>query len=282
MDNAKSSRTAGDLMKYLLSLANTGENTIDRIIFGDAARVVERTATCWISTMANLEKAYELGANVLITHEPTFYDHYDLDAKKPAYSYARAERGFTKGEEAYLELIAKKKEWISARKMTIIRCHDVMDIIPGFGMSLALGKALGFGESDIIAGNDVYRVYKIRPDTAYNVSVNIARRLEPFNQRCVQFYGDMDRVVRSVGVGTGCYCDPIIYMEFSADYYLAINDAINTWTQTVFSCDSGLPMGVIDHGASEEAGMRALCGHLNENGYDCVHIDGGAGYRLIV
>ena len=280
--NMRENYTANEVLDYLLTLAEVDADTVDKIITGDPGRVVKLLGTCWIPTMGNLEKAYEAGVNVLITHEPTFYTHRDLYDKKPYYSHARVERGLAKGESAYKEMIDWKKNWIDEHGMTIMRCHDVMDVVDGFGMSYALGRALGFGDADIVAGDKVYKVYKIEPDTAYNVSMRIAKSLKQFNQGSVQFYGDMDRIVKSVGIGTGCYCDPIVYMEYSAGYYLAINDAITTWTQTVFSNYSGLPMGVIDHGASEEAGMRALCGHLNENSFKCVHIDGGAGYKLII
>jgi len=273
--------TARDLLDYLLTLADVPQDTVDRIIFGSPDTKIKKIGTCWISSFANLKKAYEAGVNVLVTHEPTFYTHLDLFSADTQFSHARKEKNFAKGETAYLSMIEEKKAWILEHNMTIIRCHDVADIVQGFGIARSLGKTLGFEEYDETVGDLYYKVYIIQPDTAYNVTVNIAKKLAGFNQSGVQFYGDGNRIVRRIGVGTGCLCDPVTYMEYSADYYLAINDSISTWTQAPYSNDSGLPMGVIDHGTSEEAGMRALCEHLNENYYPCVHINGGAGYQFI-
>jgi hypothetical protein len=165
--------------------------------------------------------------------------------------------------------------------MTVIRCHDIADRSERFGMARTLGRTLGFDDSDIIAGDDMYKVYRITADSAYNVTADFARRLADFNQREIQFYGDGKRIVHSVGIGTGCYSNPIDFMKYNADYYLAISDAVSTWIQTAYSNDSGLPLGIIHHGASEEAGMRELCAFLSSQGYDCSHINGGADYVSI-
>lgn len=273
--------TAQDLLDYLLTLADVPEATVDKIIYGSPDNKIKKIATCWISSLANLKKAYEAGANVLVTHEPTFYTHLDLYSEDTHFSYVSKNMNFAKGENAYLSMIEEKKTWITEHEMTVIRCHDVMDRVKGFGIASTLGKILGYGEFDETVDDLMYKVYIIQPDTAYNVTLNIAQKLAPFNQSGVQFYGDENRIVRRIGIGTGCYCDPLMAMEYSADYYLAINDSIATWVQTAYSNDSGLPMGVIDHGVSEEAGMRALCEHLNENYCSCIHIDGGAEYKFI-
>ncbi|HGU0944376.1 TPA: hypothetical protein ACM7CW_002079, partial [Escherichia coli] len=88
--------------------------------------------------------------------------------------------------------------------------------------------------------------------------------------------------VRTVGIGAGCFCDPIQYMEYQADYYITINDSIKTWVQTQYSKDSGLPMAVIGHSVAEEAGMRRLASYLDlHSGYPCIHFTGGCDYDWI-
>ena len=273
--------TAQDLLNYLLTLAEVPEATVDRIIYGSPDTKIKKIGTCWISSLANLKKAYESGVNVLVTHEPTFYTHLEFDGAETQFSYVRKQKNFTKGENAYLSMIEEKKSWLDDHNMTVVRCHDVMDRVQDFSMSCSLGKTLGYEEFDETVDDSMYKVYIVQPDTAYNVTLNIAKRLAEFNQSGVLFYGDENRIVRRIGIGTGCYSDPLMAMEYSADYYLTINDSISTWVQTSYSNDSGLPMGVIDHGASEEAGMRALCEYLNENYYSCTHINGGAEYKFI-
>ena len=46
--------------------------------------------------------------------------------------------------------------------------------------------------------------------------------------------------------------------------FVAIDDTVRTWTQTVFAQDTGQPLVVINHGTSEELGMRSLTGLIRE------------------
>ena len=52
-------------------------DTVDTIKAGDPNREVKRIATCLTATPDVLRAAREWGADLLITHEPTFYDHFD-------------------------------------------------------------------------------------------------------------------------------------------------------------------------------------------------------------
>ena len=133
--------------------------------------------------------------------------------------------------------------------LVIIRCHDVMDREPTFGMSKALAQQLELDVTNIVASDDMYHVYAI---------------------------------VRTIGIGAGCFCDPIQYMEYQADYYITINDSIKTWVQTQYSKDSGLPMAVIGYSVAEEAGMRRLASYLDlHSGYPCIHFTAGCDYDWI-
>ncbi len=273
-----------ELNIFLNNLAKIPEDTVtvDKIIIGDELVPIKKIGTCWVATFDVLKKAVEEGVNVIVTHEPTFYTHWDLEDEKPHYSYVRRDQNLTKGEQAYLEQIEKKKKFILDNNLVIIRCHDTMDFREDFGMSKALAKVLGFKEEDLLFSKTVYNIYRVDRLSAYELTKKIADALKPLNHIGVQFYGDENRIVNSIGIGCGCYCDPILYMEYDADYYLAINDMIKTWVQSVYSADSGLPMGVINHGTSEEMGMRLLASYINEEtGIETIHFNGGCDYKLI-
>lgn len=51
--------------------------TRDRIIYGDGDTQVTGIAVTFMSTLAVLQEANAAGCNFVITHEPTFYSHYD-------------------------------------------------------------------------------------------------------------------------------------------------------------------------------------------------------------
>lgn len=165
----------------------------------------------------------------------------------------------------------------------IIRSHDVPDILKGFGIPFGLGQKLGFRNEDIIRSKDYYNVYKIEKERAANVARKIAEMLRDFNQPGVAFYGDPDRSVSTVGLGTGCICDPQQYAELYPDLYIGIDDTIRTWIQTTFSEDTGKPLVVINHGTSEEMGMRLLNEYLNKSipSIKFIHISQGCSYSWI-
>ena len=72
-------------------------------------------------------------------------------------------------------------------------------------------------------------------------------------------------------------------MDLKPDLFIAIDDSINTWIQTVYAEDSGHPLVVINHGASEEFGIRSLNDHLKMTftDYDVIHLDQGCSYKWI-
>ncbi|MBE6708392.1 MAG: hypothetical protein E7578_04020 [Ruminococcaceae bacterium] len=53
------------------------EGTVDKFKIGDPEREVSKVATCFIATPDVIRAASAWGADLLITHEPTYYDHFD-------------------------------------------------------------------------------------------------------------------------------------------------------------------------------------------------------------
>lgn len=266
---------AKDVNTYLRSLAKVKEPSVDRIIIGNPETEIKKIGTCWMPYWKTLKKAVADGVNLLIVHEPTFYTYWDLqDEFKDAPAYAR---------EKYLQLRKEKAAWIEANHLVIIRCHDVEDLIPKIGIPFAFGNALGFNQEQIVRSQPYYNIYKIEPQPAIQVVRYIANKLKSLGQDGVQFYGDDQYSVKTIGVGTGCICDPMQFMELEPDMFIAIDDSIRTWTQTTYAEDSGRPLVVVNHGTSEEFGMRLLSNHLQEiySSTPVVHFNQGCSYRWI-
>jgi len=163
--------TVAELQKYLVSLTKLPERTVDRIIAGSPETRIKKIGTCWMSTWDTCRKAVASGVNVLITHEPTFYTHWDLDEKKGDF-YGASE--FTRN--LYTAQIEKKKKWISDNGLVIIRNHDTLDALKDKGIPFAFGEFLGFGNSDIISSRTYYNVYKMTSQTAIAFSDNFPTR----------------------------------------------------------------------------------------------------------
>lgn len=274
----KSQLTAGDLNAYLRSLCEVKEPSVDRIIIGDPGTVVNKIGTAWMPYWDTLKKAASAGVNVMVVHEPTFYTHWDLDAwNKEQVSIPDF------AMEKYKELIRNKKQWIEENGMVIIRCHDVWDKFPATGIPFALGQALGFTQDDITRSETYYNIYKTSPASAIEVACKISSALESLGQPGVAFYGDENYPVSSVGVGTGCICDPMQFMHLEPDLFIAIDDSIMTWMQTTFAEDTGRPLVVINHGTSEEYGIQLLNEHLVQAfpAYEVMHFSQGCTYKWI-
>lgn len=277
-DPGSNALTALQLQEFLTSQVKLNHGTVDKIIIGDPGTVIKKIGTCWMSTWETCKKAVNAGVNVLVTHEPTFYTHRDLD-EVPGFLDKKSD--YVK--EQYLSQIEKKKKWINDNRLVIIRNHDTLDALPERGIPFALGEFLGFKNSDIIASRTYYNVYKFDKQSASSFASGMAGKLKELGQPGVAFYGDPAREVSSVGIGTGWICDPMEFADLKPDVFVAIDDVIKTHIQTVFAADTGHPLIVVNHGTSEEMGMRSLNQIIKEKypDIDVIHFNEGCTYKWI-
>jgi putative NIF3 family GTP cyclohydrolase 1 type 2 len=259
-----------ELNEYLLGLFDLTsigiDHTVDRIIVGDPNTKVTKIGVCWMPYLSTLREAAALGINTMVVHEPTFYDHWD----NPPESVKRE--------------CAQKSAFIAEHRLAIIRCHDVLDAIPEWGMPFALGKAIGFTNDDIMRSSRYFKVYGLKnPLRAITAASRIAKKLRIFGQKYSHFAGDPDLIIDSVGVGTGYNCDPLEYKHLNAGLSIAITDRVMSWVQPVVARDSGQPLLVIEHGVSEEPGVIALYEHLRGQFKDIefVHFAQGHSYTWV-
>lgn len=268
--------TVKELQNYLVSLTNLPKKTVDRIIIGNPDVKIKKIGTCWMSTWETCKKAVTSGVNVLVTHEPTFYTHWDLD-EVPSF----LDRSSDYTRQQYLLQIEKKKKWINENQLVIIRNHDTIDALQEKGIPFAFGEFLGFGKNDIISSRTYYNVYRFNKMTASSFAGMIAGKLSQLGQPGVAFYGDPQRMVSSVGLGTGWICDPMDYADLKPDVFVAIDDVIRTHIQTVYAEDTGHPLIVINHGVSEEMGIRSLNRIIKDRypSIEVIHFNQGCTYK---
>jgi len=278
VERAAGQLRARDVNNHLRSLCEVDEPSVDRIIIGDPETLVSKIGTAWMPYWETCREAVKQGVNVLVVHEPTFYSHLDLDAKNADFLNAP-----DPGRRSYMDIRERKKSWIEGNGLVIIRCHDVWDKIPGIGIPYALGNALGFTDEVLIRSDTYYNVYRTINTPAIEVAKMIASKMKPVGQPGVAFYGDEDYEVRSVGVGTGCICNPLDFMHLEPDLFISIDDTVSTWVQTTYAEDSGRPLVVINHGTSEEFGIRLLHEHLKQAfpEHKPVHLSQGCTYRWV-
>ncbi len=128
--------TAEELMTELIGKENYGSDwTVDKCKYGDPGVEVRRVATCLTATPEVLRAAKEYGADLLITHEPTYYEHTDKLGDDPD--------PITKAKIAEVERAG----------ITIYRFHDFMHFSKPDKISAAFLETMGWhGEFDGVMG----------------------------------------------------------------------------------------------------------------------------------
>lgn len=229
-----------DLLDYFQSLAGDWsypEDTVDTLKSGHQNWIIKGIAVSWMSYSNALEQAFYLGCNVFVTHEPTFYDHYDTNLSILT-----------------IPSVRQKKEWIEEHAMAIYRCHDLWDRIPDIGITDSWGKFLGF--SNPVVKEDYLRVYHVRPQPALTLARMIATRLNTLNQPGVQLIGPSDAIVQKVCIGTGAITPFIPCLQrFEIDIAICTDDGLEYWRDGAFAIDMRVPIIVVNHPVSEEAGV---------------------------
>lgn len=68
---------AVEIRNHFLSVADwvAPEKTVDQFILGDPQKEVKTTLVTWISNFSAVRTAVEGRFDMLITHEPTFWEH---------------------------------------------------------------------------------------------------------------------------------------------------------------------------------------------------------------
>ncbi len=257
------------LQRYLRSL-NGGwmdlDNTVDTFKAGEPETEVKGIAVAWMSTLSALQKAIDLGCNVFITHEPTYYNHHDAP-DNPIFK---------------LEGAQVKRSFIQANKLVIIRCHDLWDQVLDMGIPDSWGTLLDLGK--IIGGSGYFRVYDVSGKTAGGIAQQVAEKTKLFGQQAVQLIGHPDIKVSRVVIGTGAITPLFNYItEYEADLAICTDDGFTYWQHGAYALDHDLPVIVVNHAVSEEIGMINLAKHLELQFSDIAvhHIPEGCLYSLV-
>jgi hypothetical protein len=85
-------------------------------------------------------------------------------------------------------------------------------------------------------------------------------------------------------LGTGFGNDPWAHHALGAEMALAIDDRVQTWSEPVWADDTGYPIVVVNHGTSEEWGVRRLAEIIaaGQPGVPVQLLPQGCGYRWII
>lgn len=125
--NMKKVYTATGLIDTIIEKtgAEAVPNTVDVIKEGNPDTEVTGIVTCMFATMDVLRKAVEKNSNLIITHEPLYYNHLDSPEQ-------------FENDEVYLA----KKKFILENNLVIWRFHDYIHRIKPDGIITGMAKKL--------------------------------------------------------------------------------------------------------------------------------------------
>lgn len=225
--------TAFERMQALLARpGNLNPSTVDTCKAGDPNREIQKVAVCCIATPEVIRQAADWGAELLITHEPTFYDHFDeIDQSDP--------------------VVRQKEDIVRESGMVIWRFHDAPHRTPDL-INAGLVKAIGLEGSY----DGTLRFTLQASSTPRALALKIQQRLEI---RHVRIVGRLDMVCRTVGLCAGAYDLRSVLREPSLD--LIISGELCEWRDAEYVRDAA-QMGlnksllILGHMGSERDGMR--------------------------
>lgn len=235
--------TAKQLMERIVGEENLKSKTVDTCKQGDPDRTVRKVGTCLTPTVDVLRACREWGADLLITHEPCVYDHWDVPRNDP--------------------VTQKKSELLKTCDFVIWRFHDF--IHKGNGPD---GIHTGFLSKLGLTGTyDGSRSFV--PDQPIT-ALELAKRAEQAGlTRHARIAGKRDVPATRIELYLGA-CSDLADAFLHSDAQLAVLGETCEWRNVEQIRDAGQfgidkSYVVLGHGASEWPGMEQLADRLQKD-----------------
>ena len=252
--------------------------TCDQVVWGDTDQEVRKVATTFMATVDVIREAIRIGANLIITHEPTWYTGHDTV-------------DWLENDEVY----AAKKKLLENSDLVIWRFHDHMHMAAEDGIYRGFDKKMGWGPYRLPhrgAGAEFDGCYELPATTLRGVADRFHEKL---GMDVLQIVGDPEMPVSRVGVyvgggslGLGVEERPMQHMRENALDLIVCGD-ITGWTTVPYILDAqalgiSRAMLILGHERSEEMGMEFLGEWLRDiaEGIEIVFIDAKEPFRYIL
>ncbi len=215
----------------------------DRMVFGDGDSDVKRAAVCCIATPNVIRAAKEWGAELIVTHEPTFHK-YESNTEN--------------------DIVAqKKKELIEDAGIPIFRIHDHLHFSSYDRIIEGVIKKLGWRGS--FDGDKAFRFDEEK--SAKEMENDFRDRLGLKN---IRICGAKEATVKTVAMCVGAWGDENVHAEFvKPEIDAVVCGEITEWKFCEYARDAyelGIkkPLFLLGHMGSEKSGMEFVCEYLCE------------------
>ncbi|MDN4525027.1 Nif3-like dinuclear metal center hexameric protein [Fictibacillus fluitans] len=242
--------TIQEVMNALIKPVGEVPETVDTLKTGNPEERVKGIAVSFMPTHSVIEKAAGLGANLLITHEPLFYNHRDDPAGLG-------------DDPVYLQ----KAQMIKDAGISVFRFHDYWHRYKPDGIMAGLLQALDW--QDIVEEHRTAATFVNLPGmTVAEVAAHVKQSL---GISFVRVTGNESAICQRAALlagyrGGGAHCLPL-FNEENVDLILYgegpewetpeyVRDAVYQGKQKALL--------VLGHAESEEPGMRHLAGQIRK------------------
>lgn len=240
--------TIGEALERILGQTSERlKDTVDTLKCGSAAEPVKAVGVTFLIDEAVIGQAAAAGCNLIVTHEPTFYGHWDDVAKladDPVYT--------------------RKKALLAQHGIAVFRYHDHMHMHRPDLIATGVLEALGWqGKAQLLEDpqGPWYTGLVTLPETT--VGAVAAHVKHALGDGPINLVGAVARKVHTVALAEGASgFEMHRQMALKLRPDLLIVGEVNEWETPVWAADgqeAGAPaLMVIGHQRSEEAGM-AYC-----------------------
>ncbi|MEG1979362.1 MAG: Nif3-like dinuclear metal center hexameric protein [Victivallaceae bacterium] len=229
-----------------------------------------KVATTMFPTLSVINAAKAWGANLLIVHEPTYYDHWD------------SMENFEKQTGFKRKILDMKRDFIENSGLVIYRYHDH----PHYAEEdlIALGEISQFGLKGRWINSEEIGCSEFELDEAMNVR-DIAKTLEKsLDIAHVRICGCNNFMVKRIGLNFGT---PGHIEDKMLHCQLILTGEIVEWIHAEFVRDAtelGIPRAIIvmGHTCSEREGMRLLANIIPQkiSGVESKYFESGDAYTF--
>ena len=217
------------------------DQTVDTFKSGNPDEILTGIVTTFLATYGVIESTVSIGANLIITHEPTFYNHDD-------------NTHWLENDPVYVA----KRRLLEENGIVVWRFHDHLHKLHPGGILTGMLKELAWEE---YSKPDIPYICNIPPLRLRDLASYLKCKL---NIKSVKIIGNLDMKCSKIGLAMGASGGKIqINRLVGSDLDVLVCGEINEWETSEYVRDA-LSLGqkkaliILGHAPSEEAGMKHL------------------------
>ena len=241
------------------------EPTVDTVKSGDVTQPVRAVLTTFLATQRTIDYAVRHGVNLIITHEPTYYNHLD--------------------ETSWLEsnpVYQKKRKTLEDNGIVVWRFHDYWHAHEPDGVATGVLKRLGW---EAYAQRDQPQICQIPTVPLGELSLFMKDR---FGAKRIRVMGSAGMPCSRIGLLVGAVGGQH-QIEMLSEVDVLVVGEVREWETTEYVRDANwqgdrqVGLIVIGHALSEEPGMEWLAEWLTPRlpGIIVVHQESGDPFYFV-